>query len=118
MYEMLLSWMCTQENLVDEAETIIRKEMPVRPLYLLRDIVKIGVGHQCVRLSVAFSGYTLQHAQQHFAKIPQSSRNAGQPLSSCSVFQSLSCHAARTVQTLRNKPCHCNASDRATKHLT
>ena len=36
MYEQLLSWMCTQENLVDEAETIIRKEMPVRhpsPLY-------------------------------------------------------------------------------------
>ena len=30
MYEQLLSWMCTQENLVDEAETIIRKEMPVR----------------------------------------------------------------------------------------
>ena len=30
MYEQLLSWMCTQEQLVDEAETIIRKEMPVR----------------------------------------------------------------------------------------
>ena len=29
MYERLLSWMCTQENLVDEAETIVRKEMPV-----------------------------------------------------------------------------------------
>ena len=33
MYEQLLSWMCTQENLVDEAETIIRKEMPVRHPY-------------------------------------------------------------------------------------
>ena len=29
MYERLLSWMCTQENLVDEAETLVRKEMPV-----------------------------------------------------------------------------------------
>lgn len=29
MYERLLSWMCTQENFVDEAETIVRKEMSV-----------------------------------------------------------------------------------------
>ena len=118
MYEMLLSWMCTQENLVDEAETIIRKEMPVRPLYPLRENMTIGGGHQCVRLSFAFSGYILQHARQHFGKIPENSRNAEQPLSSLSIFLSLSCHAACTVQILRNKPCHCNASHRATKHST
>lgn len=29
MYELLLNWMCTQENLIDEAETIVRLEMLV-----------------------------------------------------------------------------------------
>ena len=29
MYELLLNWMCTQENLIDEAETIVRREMLV-----------------------------------------------------------------------------------------
>ena len=29
MYELLLNWMCTQENLIDEAETVVRREMLV-----------------------------------------------------------------------------------------
>lgn len=39
MYELLLSWMCTQANLIDEAETIVRKEMAVRTF--------ASCAHQC-----------------------------------------------------------------------
>ena len=55
MYEQLLSWMCTQENLVDEAETIIRKEMPVR-------LPPSTVGHAPY---LRQSGVSLSHRSDH-----------------------------------------------------
>ena len=30
LYEQLIAWMCTQEDLVDVAEQIVRQELPVR----------------------------------------------------------------------------------------
>ena len=59
MYEQLLSWMCTQENLVDEAETIIRKEMPVRPFTLQQD-----------EISTQEEGRVLCARQAHHAHLP------------------------------------------------
>ena len=80
MYEMLLSWMCTQENLVDEAETIIRKEMPVRPLYPLRENMTIVGG-------ISVSGY-LSSSQGTSYNTPGSTlgryqRIAGTPSNHC-----------------------------------
>lgn len=30
LYELLIAWMCTQKDLVDAAEQIVRQELPVR----------------------------------------------------------------------------------------